>query len=72
MTEKIFAPPRVTVTGENAVIENADGISSLSDSEILVRLKGGMLIISGEGIIILSLEEGRLAIGGKIRSVTFS
>ncbi len=72
MTEKIFAPPRVTVTDESAVIENADGISSLSDSEILVRLKGGMLIISGEGIIILSLEEGRLAIGGKIRSVTFA
>lgn len=72
MTEKIFAPPSVTVTGENVIIENADGISSLCDSEIAVRLRGGMLIVLGDGLIISSLEEGRLVLSGKIRSVTFA
>lgn len=72
MTEKIFAPPRVIVTGENVVIENTDGISSFSDSEIAVRLRGGMLIVSGDGIMVSSLEEGHLVLGGKIRAVTFA
>lgn len=76
MKEKLsgnaFAPPMVTVTAENVVIENTDGISSFSDSEIAVRYKGGAIIVSGEGLMILSLEEGYLIIGGKIRAVTFA
>ena len=72
MAEKNIMPTRVIVSEESTVIENADSVSNLSESEVTVRLKGKMLIISGDGIIISSLEEGRIVLGGKIRSVTFA
>ena len=72
MAEKNIVPARVIVSEENTVIENADSVSNLSETEVTVRLKGKMLIISGDGIIISSLEEGRIVLSGRINSVTFA
>ena len=72
MAEKNIMPARVIVSEENTVIENAESVSNLSENEVTVRLKGKMLIISGDGIIISSLEEGRIVLSGKIYSVSFA
>lgn len=72
LSDRMLPPPTVTVTEEYVVIENTDGICTFSDCEIAVRRKGGMIIVTGEGLIISRLEEERLVLGGKIVTVTFA
>lgn len=66
-----YAPPRVVITAENTLIENAEGISSFSSDEIAVRIHGGIIILSGSNIFISAFEDEQLSISGKIRTVTF-
>jgi sporulation protein YqfC len=59
----------VNVAGKILYVEGHLGLVTLSKEVISFRVKGGVIIASGEDLILIELDENTLKIGGKIKKV---
>jgi len=57
----------------HAVITGVSDVSSFDENEVILRLDGGIAILSGEGLHIgkLLLDEGRLDVDGRVDSIVY-
>ena len=64
--------PRITLVGQiHIYIENHKGLLAFSDTEILVLLKQGQMLIRGEGLVIKVILPEELVLEGKINQVLY-
>ncbi len=56
-----------------AVITGVTDVSSFHETEIVLRVQDGLMVIGGEGLHIgrLSLEEGKLDVAGHVDSIIY-
>ncbi len=66
----MYANSRIIVTADGVAVENADGVASFSEQSLTLRSKGGAINITGEKLIIISMEDGAVTVGGRIHSVS--
>ncbi len=62
---------RVIIGTDGLVAEDTNGVASFSENTLVLRANGGAISISGEKIVIVSMEEGRVIVNGKIGTVSF-
>lgn len=64
--------PKVTFIGNLQVnIENHKGIIEYSDDNIRIKIKDGVLKVSGMGLVIKTIVTEEIIISGKIASIDF-
>lgn len=64
--------PRLSLWSDRRVcLENHGGILHWSDTELSLRWGTGLLLITGEQLQILAMEEKTLALQGRIRSLVW-
>ena len=61
--------PKITLAGQMLLVENHKGIIEYSREKIRLRVGGGWLEISGQGMVLKALRNEELAIGGKIEKL---
>ncbi len=65
--------PRLEMQGQHVLrIENHRGLRSINDSRVEVRLRGGLLRISGHELHLVTLTSSLLVIAGRIRALEFA
>lgn len=57
--------------GMTSVISGVIGVSSYSDSEVILSSHGGRIIVSGKRLLICVYENGSVEISGKIEGISF-
>jgi len=70
-----FSRPRVVVTEDLVILENVSAIVMVSDTAITVghglKRQQRFTTITGTGLVIREISEGRMLIGGRIQKAEF-
>lgn len=64
--------PRVSVCGDREIfIENHKGLLEYTDTDIRIKMRDGIIHISGDGLRIIVMEYERMVIDGRFRCVEY-
>ncbi len=64
--------PRVSVCGDREIfIENHKGLVEYTDTEIRVKMRGGIIRVSGTSLRIVVMEYDRMVINGVFKGVFY-
>lgn len=63
--------PRILVSGNVAVLDNARRVVSMDQQSITVDTGKTYIVLNGEALVIKRLEEERIIINGKISGIEF-
>ena len=64
--------PRVSVCGDREIfIENHKGLLEYTDTDIRIRMRDGIIHISGDGLRIIVMEYEPMIIDGRFRCVEY-
>ena len=64
--------PRLSICGDREIyIENHKGLAGYTDTEIRVKMRDGMMRVSGEGLRIIVMKYGSIVINGRFNSVVY-
>ena len=64
--------PRVSVCGDREIyIENHKGLVEYTDSDIRIKMRGGIMRVSGVSLRIIVIEYDRIVINGVFKGVFY-
>ena len=64
--------PRVSVCGDKEIyVENHKGLCEYTDTDIRIRMRTGIMHISGTGLRIICMEYGSMVINGTFSRVEY-
>lgn len=64
--------PRLSVCGDREIyIENHKGLAEYTDTDIRVKMRGGIMHISGEKLKIIVMKYGSIVINGIFSAVVY-
>ena len=64
--------PRVSVCGDREIyIENHKGLVEYTDSDIRIKMRGGIMRVSGVSLRIIVMEYDRIVINGVFKGVFY-
>lgn len=67
------APSRVVLCGRDGlIVENSVGISGFTETGITLKIPEGALIVEGDNLVIVSADEGKVVVSGKVVSVSYA
>ncbi|MFI3170227.1 MAG: YabP/YqfC family sporulation protein [Faecalibacterium sp.] len=67
-----YQQPSLYLCGSELELQNFHAVVDYTEDYLLIDLGRGRLRITGDALVIRSLEKGRLVLGGQILSVVFS
>ncbi|HLT56897.1 MAG TPA: sporulation protein YqfC [Bacillota bacterium] len=71
-SDVILELPRITVIGQiHAYIENHDGLTAFSDTELILKMKKGSVKITGESFVLKMMLPEEILLEGTITDVKF-
>ncbi len=60
---------RLIITGDGLWAQNTDGVASFTKDSLSIRSDGGIISISGDNLVIVTMEDSAVTVSGKIRAV---
>lgn len=67
-----YQKPSVYLSGNELELQNFRAVVDYNEAYLLVDLGRERLRITGDALVILSLEKGRLVLSGRVLSIVFS
>lgn len=64
--------PRISVCGDKEIyVENHKGLAEYTDTDIRIRMKDGVMHVSGSGLRIIGMEYDAMVINGTFTGVEY-